>query len=59
MVCGLLMFLVDVSGDHIMEAYSSIDLVMVLYVASFLLYLHLFEVSVLCASVVVLSKTLQ
>ena len=32
-ICGLLMFVSDASGDHIVETYSSMGLVMALYVA--------------------------
>ena len=31
-ICSLLMFVSDASGDHIVETYSSMGLVMVLYV---------------------------
>ena len=39
-ICSLLMFVSDVSGDHIVKAYSIMGLVMALYVASivFLLF---------------------
>ena len=33
-ICSLLMFMSDASGDHVVEAYSSMGLVMTLYVAS-------------------------
>ena len=32
-ICTLLMFVSDTSGDHMVETYSSMGLVMVLYVA--------------------------
>ena len=32
-ICSLLMFLSDAIGDHLVETYSSMDLVMALYVA--------------------------
>ena len=32
--CGLSMFVSDALGDHMVEAYSSMGLVMALYVAS-------------------------
>ena len=34
MICSLLMFVSDASGDHMVEMYSSMGLVMALYVAS-------------------------
>ena len=33
-ICSLLMFVSDASGDHMVETYSSMALVMTLYVAS-------------------------
>ena len=33
-ICSLLMFVVDASGDHNVQGYSSMGLVMALYVAS-------------------------
>ena len=33
-ICSLLMFVSDVSGDHMVETYSSVGLVMALYVVS-------------------------
>ena len=33
-ICSLLMFVSDASGDHMVETYSSMGLVMALYVAS-------------------------
>ena len=33
-ICSLLMFVPDASGDDMIETYSSMDLVMALYVAS-------------------------
>ena len=32
-ICSLLMFVADTSGDHMVESYSSMGLVMALYVA--------------------------
>ena len=32
-ICNLLMFVSDASGDHMVETYSSMGLVMALYVA--------------------------
>ena len=32
-ICSLLMFVSDASGDHMVETYSGMGLVMVLYVA--------------------------
>ena len=32
-ICSLLMFVADASGDHMVETYSSMGLVMALYVA--------------------------
>ena len=32
-ICSLLMFVSDASGDHMVETYSSMGLVMALYVA--------------------------
>ena len=37
-ICSLLMFVSDASGDHMVETYSSMCYVIVLYVASFLLF---------------------
>ena len=33
-ICGMLMFVFDASGDHMVETYSSMGVVMALYVAS-------------------------
>ena len=60
-ICGLLMFVSDASGDHMVETYSSMGLVMALYVAMIVsfCFLHVIGVSaliiciVLCAYVVV------
>ena len=32
-ICSLVMFVSDASGDHVVETYLSMDLVMALYVA--------------------------
>ena len=37
-ICSLLMFVSDASGDHMVETYSSMGLVMALYVASYLVF---------------------
>ena len=37
-ICCLLMFVSDASGDHMVETYSSMGLVMDLYVARILLF---------------------
>ena len=37
-ICSLLMFVSDASGDHMVEAYSSMGLVMALYVARVVSY---------------------
>ena len=48
-ICSLLMFVSSVSGDHIVEMYSSMGLVMALYVTSIVSFsfLHIVDVSVL------------
>ena len=33
-ICSLLMFVSDASGDHMVETYSSMGLIMALYIAS-------------------------
>ena len=61
-ICSLLMFVSDASGDHMVETYSSMGLVMALYVAMIvsLCFPHVVDVSalsiciVLCAFVVVI-----
>ena len=65
-ICSLLMFLSDASGDHVVETYSSMGLVMALYVAMIVsfCFLHVGDMSalsiciVLCAFVVVISMCL-
>ena len=60
--CGLLMFVSHASGDHMVETYSSMGLVMALYVAMIIYscFPHVVDVSalsiciVLCALVVVI-----
>ena len=37
-ICSLLMFVSDASGNHMVETYSSMGLVMVLYVAMIVLF---------------------
>ena len=61
-ICSLLMVVSDASGDHMMETYWSMGLVMALYVAMIVsfCFLHVVDVSalsiciVLCAVVVVI-----
>ena len=65
-LCSLLMFVSDASGDHMVETYSSMGLVMALYVAMIVSFCfpHVVDVSalsiciVLRASVVVISMCL-
>ena len=60
-ICSLLMFVSDASGDHIVETYSSMGLVMALYVAMIISFCfpHTVDVSALsiciifCAFVVI------
>ena len=62
-ICSLLMFVVEASGDHMVETYSSMGLVVALYVARIVSFWfpHVVDVSalsiciVLCAFVVVIS----
>ena len=62
-ISSLLIFVSDASGDHMVETYSSMGLVMALYVAMivFFCFPHIVDVSalsiciVLCAFVVVIS----
>ena len=61
-ICSLLMFVADVIGDHMVETYSIMGLVMTLYVARIVSFCspHVVDVSalsiciVLCAVVVVI-----
>ena len=48
-ICSLLMFVSDASGDHIVETYSSMGLVMALYVARIISFCfpHVVDVSAL------------
>ena len=65
-ICSLLMFVSDASGDHMVETYSSMGLVMAFYVAMIVSFCfpHVVDVSalsiciVLCAFVVVISMCL-
>ena len=65
-ICSLLMFVSHASGDHIVETYSSMGLVMALYVTMIVSFCfpHVVDVSalsiciVLCAFVVLLSMCL-
>ena len=40
-ICSLLMFVSDASGDHMVETYSSMGLVMALYVAMIVFFCFL------------------
>ena len=53
-ICSLLMFVSDASGDHIVETYSSMGLVMVLYVAMIVSFCfpHVVDVSALSICIV-------
>ena len=53
-LCSLLMFVSDASGDHMVEMYSSMGLVIALYVVSIVscCFPHVVDVSVLCINVV-------
>ena len=53
-ICSLLKFVSDASGDHMVETYSSMGLVMALYVASIVsfCFLHVVDVSTLSISIV-------
>ena len=46
-ICSLLMFVSDASGDHMVETYSSMSLVMALYVAMIISFCfpHVVDVS--------------
>ena len=65
-ICSLLMFMSDASGDHMVETYLSMGLVMALYVVMIVSFCfpHVVDVSalsicnVLCAFVVVISMCL-
>ena len=62
-ICSLLMFVSDASGDHMVETYSSMGLVMALYVAMIVSFCfpHVVDVSicfVLRVFVVVISMSL-
>ena len=52
-ICSLLIFVFDASGDHIVETYSSMGLVMALHVASTVsfCFAHVVDVRVLCGYV--------
>ena len=54
-ICSLLMFVSDASGDHIVETYSSMGLVMVLYVAMIVSFCfpHVVDMSACLCCVVV------
>ena len=53
-ICSLLMFVSDASGDHMVETYSSIGLVMALYVAMIVSFCfpHVVDVSALSICIV-------
>ena len=53
-ICGLLMFVSDASGDHMVETYSSMGLVMALYVARIVSFYfpHVDDVSALSICIV-------
>ena len=53
-ICSLLMFVSDAIGDHMVETYSSMGLVMVLYVASIVSFCfpHVVDVSALSICIV-------
>ena len=53
-ICSLLMCVSDASGDHMVETYSSMGLVMLLYVASIVSFCfpHVVDVSVLSICIV-------
>ena len=53
-ICSLLMFVYDASGDYMMETYSSMDLVMALYVAMIVSFCfpHVVDVSALSICIV-------
>ena len=53
-ICSLLMFVSDASGDHMVETYSSMGLVMALYVAMIVSFCfpHVIDVSALSICIV-------
>ena len=53
-ICSLLMFVSDASGDHMVETYSSMGLVMALYVAMIVSFCfpHVADVSSLSICIV-------
>ena len=53
-ICSLLMFVADASGDHMVETYSSMGLVMALYVAMIVSFCfpHVVDVSALSICIV-------
>ena len=53
-ICSLLMFVSDASGDHLVETYSSMGLVMALYVAMIVscCFPHVIDVSALSICIV-------
>ena len=53
-ICSLLMFVPDASGDHMVETYSSMGLVMALYVAMTVSFCfpHVVDVSALSICIV-------
>ena len=53
-ICSLLMFVSDASGDHMVETYSSMGLVMALYVAMIVSFCfpHVVDVSALSICIV-------
>ena len=53
-ICSLLMFVSDASSDHMVETYSSMSLVMALYVAMiiFFCFPHVVDVSALSICIV-------
>ena len=55
-ICSLLMFVSDASGDHMVETYSSMGLVMALYVARIVSFClpHVVDVSALSICIVLL-----
>ena len=53
-ICSLLMFVYDASGDHLVETYSSIGLIMAVYVARIVSFCfpHVVDVSALSICIV-------
>ena len=51
-ICNLMMFVSDASGDHMVEPYSSVGIVMALYVAMIVSFCfpHVVDVSALSIS---------